>query len=48
MDTVESLWYRRGLHLSSQVQKTRCSQIMQMEREKIFNKSDLEELADFF
>ena len=47
MDTVESLWIE-GSDLSSQVQKTRCSQIMQMEREKIFNKSDLEELADFF
>ena len=39
LDTVEALWVE-GSDLSGQVQRTRCSQVLQLERQKIFCKGD--------
>ena len=47
LDCVESLWIE-GSNLTSQVQRTRCSQILKMEREKIFGEADQETFLDFF
>ena len=47
-DTVEDLWIE-GSNLSSQVEDTRCSQVMQLERQKVFSQDgpgDLETLFD--
>ena len=37
LDTVESLWIE-GSNVSGQVQETRCSQILLLEKEKLFGK----------
>lgn len=47
-DTVEDLWIEDS-NLSSQVEDTRCSQVMQLERQKVFSQDgpgDLETLFD--
>ena len=46
-DTVESLWVE-GRDLSGQVQETRCSQILQMERQKIFCRGERRDFLKYF
>ena len=47
LDTVEELWIE-GSDLSGQVQETRCSQILQMERQKIFNQGERTDFLPYF
>lgn len=47
LDRVESLWIE-GSNLSGQVEETRCSQILQMERRKIFCKEDQKAFTECF
>ena len=47
LDTVELLWIE-GTDLSGQVQETRCSQILQLERQKIFCRGEQTEFPDHF
>ena len=47
LDTVESLWVE-GSDLSGQVQETRCSQILQIERQKISCRGDQGEFQSCF
>ena len=47
LDTVELLWVE-GTDLSGQVQETRCSQILQLERQKIFCRGEQTEFPDHF
>ena len=46
-DTVETLWIE-GSDLSGQVQKTRCSQILQRERKKVFCRGEQREFLTYF
>ena len=46
-DTVEALWIE-GSNLLSQVERTRCSQILRMERQKIFSEGEKTEFWDCF
>lgn len=47
LDTVEALWIE-GSDLSGQVRETRCSQILQRERQKIFCQGERQEFLDCF
>ena len=47
LDAVEELWIE-GSDLSGQVQETRCSQILQMERQKIFNQGERTDFLPYF
>lgn len=46
-DRVEALWVE-GVDLSGQVQRTLCSQILQMEKKKISAKNDQKMFLDYF
>ena len=46
-DTVEALWIE-GADLSGQVQQTRCSQVLRLEREKIFCRGEQQEFFHCF
>ena len=47
LDTVEALWVE-GSNLSGQVRETRCSQILQLERKKVFRRGESEEFFSCF
>ena len=47
LDTVEALWVE-GTDLSGQVQKTRCSKILELEKQKIFCRGDQESFLECF
>ncbi len=47
LDTVELLW-EEGSDLSGQVQEARCSQVLQVERQKVFGKGDQKALKPHF
>ena len=47
LDTVELLW-EEGADLSSQVQETRCSQLLQMELQRVFRRGDQRSLQLYF